>query len=101
VPCKTCEKLRAAVAGIWQAQRRCLVRGCRANGPICRQHWNLLSLPLRQRWWRETNYGAERASAALVDAMNRDIAATTAERLVRSGTTLTQGTGATAQGGTA
>lgn len=33
---------------------------------ICDKHWFMLPLKVRQRWWRETDYGTAPASLELV-----------------------------------
>lgn len=75
MPCQTCEKLRGLVVGAWQrmTSRHCIVRGCSGTYPICRRHWNSLPVPLRQRWWQETDYAGRTPNAALVAEINRAI----------------------------
>jgi len=72
--CATCLKIRAALAGAWQrvvVGRYCVVQGCRGSYPICRRHFNMLPLKLRQRWWQETDYSGRAPNRELIDEVNR------------------------------
>jgi hypothetical protein len=77
--CQTCAKVRGALAATWRRvtrleQRTCIVRGCMGSYPICRRHWLVMPLALRQRWRQETEYAGRPPSQSLIDDVNRRIA---------------------------
>lgn len=55
---------------------QCLIPGCRhlADGHLCTDHWLALPMPVRRRWWAETEYGknepSEELRAALIEAID-------------------------------
>ena len=57
----------------------CVIQGCLAEarspythkeGAICTKHWRALPIALRQRFWKETNFGEISPSADLIKDMN-------------------------------
>ena len=55
---------------------RCLVCGRECGNNVCPEHWRQLPLPLRQQWWRETNYAKDPPSKELTDELKRHFNAT-------------------------
>lgn len=70
MPCRRCEQTRKALGQMWRriTRRQCAIPGCRnpAVSSLCTQHWRMLPLSLRMRWWEDTDYGRRRPSAELV-----------------------------------
>lgn len=44
--------------------------------PFTREEWFRLPLPLRQRWWRETDYSRMQPSADLLAAVQAELSKT-------------------------
>lgn len=51
----------------WLMPKKCIVENCsnEMEGPLCPTHWFKLSMELRHKWWKETDYGNKEASDEL------------------------------------
>lgn len=55
---------------------RCVIDGCanETDGHICRLHWFMLPLSLRQWWWRRTDYSRTAPTIGLRRVVRKEIA---------------------------
>ena len=54
---------------------KCMIPGCEnmTLGRLCNDHWFKLPLPLRGKWWKETNYGKLTPSPELVEEIRQTV----------------------------
>jgi len=62
-----------ATAAWRRFMRGCVVRGCKGDGPICRPHWMMMPILLRERWLEEIAGSGRWPSKSLIDEVNNAV----------------------------